>query len=47
MPSKVGKYHILKGLGKGSYSKVKLALDPETNKHYALKIHKAEDPNMT
>lgn len=46
MPSKLGKYHLLRTLGQGAYSKVKLALDSEDNKHYAIKVHKADDPKF-
>jgi serine/threonine protein kinase len=40
MPSKLGKYILLRTLGSGAYSKVKLARDPETGKFYAIKMMK-------
>jgi serine/threonine protein kinase len=46
MPSKLGKYQLLKTLGQGAYSKVKLAKDTTSNKLYAIKVHKASDPNF-
>ena len=47
MPSKLQKYRIIKTLGQGSYSKVKLAQIEGTEKLYALKIHRTDDPNFT
>ena len=35
MSAKVGKYTLIKTLGTGSYSKVKLGLDKETGRYYA------------
>ena len=46
MPSKLGKYSLLRTLGQGAYSKVKLALDKEDGKHYTIKIHRADDPKF-
>ena len=43
MPSKLGKYQLLKTLGRGGFSKVKLGLDTTTSLQYAVKIHKATD----
>src|SRR5437879_4713935 len=40
MPSKLGKYTLVRTLGSGAYSKVKLALDEETGTYYAIKIMK-------
>ena len=40
MPSKLEKYTLIKTLGEGAYSKVKLALDRENGQYYAIKIHK-------
>ena len=42
MPSKLGKYRLLKTIGKGAFSAVKLAVDETTGKQYAIKIHKAD-----
>jgi serine/threonine protein kinase len=33
-------YNLLKTLGQGAFSKVKLAFNVEDNKHYAVKIHR-------
>eukprot|EP01063_Lacrimia_lanifica_P002013 TRINITY_DN11051_c0_g1_i1.p1 TRINITY_DN11051_c0_g1~~TRINITY_DN11051_c0_g1_i1.p1 ORF type:complete len:321 (+),score=142.21 TRINITY_DN11051_c0_g1_i1:76-963(+) len=38
MPKRIGKYELGKTLGSGTYSKVKVAVDIETNKKYAVKI---------
>ena len=38
MPSKLGKYTLVRTLGSGANSKVKLAQDPTTNRTYAIKI---------
>ena len=38
MPSKVGKYQLDKTLGTGAFSKVKLGIDTETSKKFAIKI---------
>lgn len=46
MPSTLGKYTLLQTLGKGAHSKVKLALDPSTKKHYAIKILKKMNKNI-
>ena len=42
----LGKYGLIKTLGQGAYSKVKLCEDTSTQKHYAIKIHKADDPKF-
>jgi len=42
MTSKLEQYNLIRTLGKGSYSKVKLALNTEDNKYYAIKIHRAD-----
>ena len=47
MPSYLGRYILLSTLGKGGYSKVKLAQDKETQKFYAVKLHKTQDPDFT
>jgi len=46
MPSQLGQYTLLKTLGTGANSKVKLALDKTTNKHYAVKILKKGSPGL-
>ena len=38
MPSKLGKYILVRTLGSGANSKVKLAYDPEVDRYYAIKI---------
>ena len=43
MPSTVGKYKLGKTLGEGWNSKVKVAVDSETGKSYAMKIMFVED----
>lgn len=40
MQSKIGKYTLVRTLGSGAYAKVKLAVDEETGKYYAIKIMK-------
>ena len=47
MTSKLGKYELLRTLGRGAYSKVKLAKDSETGEYVAIKIHKSEMPDFT
>lgn len=46
MPSQLGKYTLVKTLGSGANSKVKLGVDKETNRHYAVKILKKGNPNL-
>jgi serine/threonine protein kinase len=45
MPSTLGKYNILKTLGSGANSKVKLGQDKETGRMFAVKILKKDNPN--
>lgn len=40
MPSKLGKYTLVRTLGTGANSKVKLAHDKETGQYYAVKVMK-------
>lgn len=40
MQSKLGKYSLVRTLGSGAYSKVKLAQDQNTGEYYAIKIMK-------
>jgi serine/threonine protein kinase len=48
MPGTLGKYNIMRTLGKGASCKVKLAQDPETGKKVAIKIMNDNmDPNLT
>ena len=42
MPSTLNQYRFLRTLGKGSYSKVKLALDTLKKEEVAIKIHKTK-----
>lgn len=44
---KLGKYIILKTLGSGAYSKVKLVEDSETGNRYAMKIHSPDSSALT
>lgn len=46
MPSKLGKYTLLRTLGTGANSKVKLGLDKESGTYYAVKILKKGNPNL-
>jgi serine/threonine protein kinase len=46
MQSKLGKYTLLKTLGTGCYSKVKLAQVKETGNYYAIKILKKGNPKL-
>jgi serine/threonine protein kinase len=39
---KLGKYKLLRTIGEGNYSTVKLAEHTETNERYAMKIPKEE-----
>lgn len=43
MPATIGKYKLGKTLGEGWNSKVKVAVDAETAKSYAMKIMYVED----
>jgi serine/threonine protein kinase len=42
MPSHLNQYQLLRTLGQGAFSKVKLALDTDKNKYFALKVHKGD-----
>jgi serine/threonine protein kinase len=46
MPSQLGKYTLIRTLGSGANSKVKLALDKTTNRYFAVKILKKGNPNL-
>ena len=46
MPSKLGKYTLLKTLGSGANPKVKLGLDKDTNRYFAIKILKKNNTNL-
>ena len=46
MPSLLGKYTLLKTLGSGANSKVKLGMDKTTGLYYAVKILKKGNPNL-
>lgn len=46
MPSQLGKYNLIKTLGSGANSKVKLGVDKDTGRHYAVKILKKGNPNL-
>ena len=46
MPQQLGKYTLLRTLGTGANSKVKLALDKETGNYYAVKVMKKGDQNL-
>jgi serine/threonine protein kinase len=46
MPSQLGKYTLLRTLGSGANSKVKLGLEKFTGKYYAVKILYKGNPNL-
>ena len=46
MPSQLGNYTLLRTLGSGANSKVKLAIDKTTNRYFAVKILKKGNPNL-
>jgi len=46
MPSQLGKYNLLHTLGSGANSKVKLGVDKENGRYYAVKILKKNDPRL-
>lgn len=46
MPSQLGKYTLVKTLGSGANSKVKLGLDKSTGNYFAVKILKKGNPNL-
>ena len=46
MPSQLGKYTLIRTLGSGANSKVKLGLDKTSNRYFAVKILKKGNPNL-
>jgi len=46
MPSQLGKYTLIRTLGSGANSKVKLGLDKSTGRNFAVKILKKGNPNL-
>jgi serine/threonine protein kinase len=46
MPSKLDKYEILRTLGSGAFSKVKLGYRSDKNEYYAIKIHREDNPHF-
>ena len=46
MPSQLGKYTLLRTLGSGANSKVKLGQDKTSGSYYAVKILKKGNPNL-
>lgn len=46
MPSQLGNYTLLRTLGSGANSKVKLALHNQTGDHFAVKILKKGNKNL-
>ena len=46
MPSQLGKYSLLRTLGSGANSKVKLGMDMATGQYVAVKILKKGNPNL-
>lgn len=46
MPSQLGKYTLIRTLGSGANSKVKLGLDKESGDYFAVKILKKGDPRL-
>ena len=46
MSSKLGKYTLLRTLGSGANSKVKLGIDKASGRYYAVKILKKGNPNL-
>ena len=46
MPSQLGKYTLLRTLGSGANSKVKLGIDKSNNRYFAIKILKKGNPNL-
>ena len=47
MPSKLGKYKLIRTLGKGAFSTVKLGLNTEDGNYYAVKIHRADTADQS
>ncbi len=43
----LGHYNLYHTLGKGAYSKVKLAYDTQVNQWCAIKLHKNDDHEFT
>ncbi|CDW85970.1 protein kinase domain containing protein [Stylonychia lemnae] len=46
MQSKLGKYELVKTIGRGSWSKVKLAINKIDQTEVAIKIHKLDHPDL-
>lgn len=46
MPSTLGRYNLIRTLGTGAFSKVKLAVNTETGDQVAIKIHRTDNPNF-
>ena len=46
MPSTLSKYTLVRTLGSGANSKVKLGINKDDNKYYAVKILKKGNPNL-
>ena len=46
MPSQLGNYKLLRTLGSGANSKVKLGVHKDTGNEFAIKILKKGNPNM-
>jgi serine/threonine protein kinase len=46
MPSELGAYTLLRTLGSGANSKVKLGLNKSNGKYYAVKILEKGNPNL-
>lgn len=46
MPSTLGKYTLVRTLGAGAFSKVKLAVNTETGEQVAVKIHRTDNPDF-
>lgn len=43
MPTKLNEYQLLRTLGKGAFSKVKLGYKAQDNTYYAIKVHRKDD----
>ncbi len=46
MPSTLGRFSLVKTLGSGANSKVKLGIDKENGQYYAIKILKKVNPKF-
>ncbi|CDW89341.1 protein kinase domain containing protein [Stylonychia lemnae] len=46
MPNIIGKYELIKTLGRGGFSKVKLARNRDNFQEVAIKIHKLDNPEL-